>query len=126
MTSSMSSCLGNRLGRGPVVAGEHDDPYAFVVKILDRLRRRFFDRVGNADKAGGLSINGNEHYRLAFVAQGFCLCRQAARIDPEFIEELAVAERDAWPSTLPDDPFAGLGLGNASHPAGPRLFPARP
>ena len=37
------------LGRGAVVAGQHDDPHPVGVQQADRLGRGFLDRVGNAD-----------------------------------------------------------------------------
>ena len=57
------------LGGRPVVAGEHDDPQALLVKRFIAAGGRFLDRVGDAEQARRPAVDGDEHHRLALAAE---------------------------------------------------------
>jgi len=61
----------HRFRRGPAIAGEHDDSNPGVMQKTNGLRRRWLDRVGDADQARQLFFDGDEHHRLPFGAQPF-------------------------------------------------------
>ena len=65
----MPSLLRHGLGRGRVVAGQHDDADAGRLERGDRSRGRRLDRIGNGDDAGRLAVDGDEDGGGAFPAQ---------------------------------------------------------
>ena len=48
----------HRLRRDAIVAGEHDDLHAFFMQCADRVRGGSLDRIGHADQARRLAVDG--------------------------------------------------------------------
>jgi hypothetical protein len=98
----------HRFGRGPAVAGEHDDSNPGVMQKTNRFRRRWLDRIGDADQARQLLLNRNEHDRLTFRAH--LLGAVTGRICRYFhlLEQFEISQRD---SVAADDAIDSLARG---------------
>ena len=83
------------VGRGPVVAGQHDDLDAFGRQRLQRIRRRRLDRIGDGEQPRQLAVDGDVDHGGAVAAQALALVVQRLRIDAERLQEVRVAEHDA-------------------------------
>lgn len=75
-----------------VVASEHHHLYAFPVQGLDGLVRGGLDRIGHADEPRQLSIDRNEHDRLALAAQLLRSRSKRRGLDAERLEVLQVSD----------------------------------
>ena len=60
---------GDRLGRAPVVAGEHDHVEAHPPQPGDRLAGARLDRVGHREQPGERAVDRHVHGRPAFAGQ---------------------------------------------------------
>jgi hypothetical protein len=83
---------GHRLGRRPIVPGEHNEPDAIAAENLHRLGGGVLDRVGHAQQARRLAVDHHEHDRLAFGAEPVGLIGQPTRLDLEILQQGAVAQ----------------------------------
>src|SRR4029077_6387746 len=59
---------------GATIACEHHQAQTFGLKILQRLKRRRFDRVGNGNESRCLALDGHEDDGLATAARIISLC----------------------------------------------------
>ena len=84
---------GDGLGRGAVVAGEHDQrgcPRVAGPRCVDG---RFLDRIGDAEQTRRAAVDHDEDDSLAVAPQVVRLCSQGARLDAQLLEQRPVAER---------------------------------
>lgn len=77
------------------------------MKFLDRLRRRLLDRVGHGHDPHQCPVNGDEHRRLAFCAQGIGFCFGFLRIEPHLLHHRRIAEGHYTSAHLAAHTFAG-------------------
>ncbi len=99
-TSAMSSLPGDRLGRGAVVAGQHDDAQPEGAQATQRLRRRRLDRVGDGDHPGGAAFDRQIQHRRAIAPQRIGFGLKVVRRDAEVAHQAGVAQRHRLPVHL--------------------------
>ena len=91
----------------------------------DGLGRALLDRVGDADEARRLSVDGHEHHRLALGAQRLGRSRRSPSVDAELGHQRAVAERHVAPVDLPRTPLP-VTLSNSQRRPARRRAPRLP
>ncbi|EAQ04289.1 hypothetical protein OB2597_09104 [Pseudooceanicola batsensis HTCC2597] len=96
--------------RGLGVAGCHDDAQAQVVQRADRVGRGRLDPVRHRDEARRLSVDRDEHRRLALGLKRRRALGEPCGIDLQILHQRRIAERDAPPSDASRDALAGHGL----------------
>ena len=61
---------------------------------FERVRRRLFDRVGDAEQRGDVAVGGEEDHGRAVAAQALGVAVERLRRDAAFGQEFGIAERD--------------------------------
>ena len=114
------------VGGGPVVAGQHDDLDALGRQRLQRIRRRWFDRIGDGEQPGQLAVDGHVDHGRAVAAQALGLGIQRLRVDAERLQENRVTENDGLAFDLAGGALAGRRV-ELVHPAEIEVaLPGRP
>ena len=113
--------LRDGLGRGAVVAGEHDEADSRGLEVGDGPGRRLLDRVGDAEQARRPAVDDDEDDRLAVAAQGLgSLAERAGSIPSSCsIAALPIDDRSALDAALhaPAGPRAERLRGGDGEPA---------
>jgi hypothetical protein len=86
-----------------VVAGQHDDPHALRAQAAHRFGGRRLDRIGHAEQARELSVDGEEHHRLRLGAHAVGDRGERLGAHAELVEKRLIAERDLASSHFADD-----------------------
>src|SRR5690606_29740728 len=97
---------GDRLRRRRVVAGHHDEMHAVLAKKRKRLARRRLDRIGDTEEPHDGRAVHEIHHGLPLGTQRLGARIEVAGLEPERLEQRAVADRRSRAADDSDDACA--------------------